>query len=222
MGKAARSAAAERKPDHRPPHRAEPDLVGTGSGRARANSPTLIVSLRAHEPNRCCVRACQNLANGMVYTAISRGLRRDCDCDRDRRATGAAAGSPQVQRLVRTRRLEFAAFSVKSMPMTPGGNGIDGFGRRSRLTMAFALLAVLRFSASGRCSGPNVHRSAAAGAAGARCRTPQAAAMSLAPLVGPGVDSDPAGTSDPATASPRSHRSSRRRAHRPRARPCCR
>ncbi len=28
MGKAARGAAAERKPDHRPPRRAKPDLVG--------------------------------------------------------------------------------------------------------------------------------------------------------------------------------------------------
>jgi hypothetical protein len=42
-----------------------------------------------------------------------------------------------------TRRLEFAAFSVKSMPMSPGGNSIDGFRRRSRLKTAFALLVVL-------------------------------------------------------------------------------
>jgi|SRR6478609_645863 hypothetical protein len=48
---------------------------------------------------------------------------------------GSAIGS--------TRRLEFAAFSLKSMPMNPGGSGIDGSGRRSRLMMAFALLAVL-------------------------------------------------------------------------------
>jgi hypothetical protein len=40
-------------------------------------------------------------------------------------------------------RLEFAAFSVKSMPMTPGGNGIDGSGRGARLLSGLALAAML-------------------------------------------------------------------------------
>jgi hypothetical protein len=41
------------------------------------------------------------------------------------------------------RRLEFAAFSVKSMAMISGGNGIVGFGRRGRPFPALALALVL-------------------------------------------------------------------------------
>jgi hypothetical protein len=41
------------------------------------------------------------------------------------------------------RRLEFASFSVKSMPMTSGDDGIDRAGRRGRLLSALAFAAVL-------------------------------------------------------------------------------
>jgi hypothetical protein len=40
-------------------------------------------------------------------------------------------------------RLEFAAFSVKSMPMTSGDDGTDRAGRGGRLLSAFAFAAVL-------------------------------------------------------------------------------
>jgi len=46
-------------------------------------------------------------------------------------------------------RLEFAAFSVKSMAMTSRGNGIGGYGRAGRLLPALALAAALLIPASG-------------------------------------------------------------------------
>jgi len=46
-------------------------------------------------------------------------------------------------------RLEFAAFSVKSMAMTSWGNGIGGYGRAGRLFPALALAAALLIPASG-------------------------------------------------------------------------
>jgi hypothetical protein len=46
-------------------------------------------------------------------------------------------------------RLEFAAFSVKSMAMTSRGNGIGGYGRAGRLLPALALATALLIPASG-------------------------------------------------------------------------
>ncbi|SIO47050.1 hypothetical protein SAMN05443247_05816 [Bradyrhizobium erythrophlei] len=46
-------------------------------------------------------------------------------------------------------RLEFAAFSVKSMAMTSRGNGIGGYGRAGRLFPAIALATALLIPASG-------------------------------------------------------------------------
>jgi hypothetical protein len=46
-------------------------------------------------------------------------------------------------------RLEFAAFSVKSMAMTSRGNGIGGYGRAGRLFPALALATALLIPASG-------------------------------------------------------------------------
>ena len=69
-----------------------------------------------------------------------------------------------------TRRLEFAAFSVKSMPMTSGGNSIDRIRAAEPPDDGVCALAVLLVSASGRRPGSDVQRSAAAGAAGLGAR----------------------------------------------------
>ena len=79
--------------------------------------------------------------------------------------------------------------------MDSGGGG--------RLMPALALVGGAAFSASGRGLGPDVQRSAAAGAAGS---VPDAPARRDEPgaAVGPGVDPDPACTIDPAVRLPRS------------------
>ena len=74
------------------------------------------------------------------------GLGRECDLTTTAGLTwGAGAGSATATAELPLRRLEFAAFSVKSMTMISGGNGIVGFGRGGwpfpALALALALLA---------------------------------------------------------------------------------
>ena len=90
-------------------------------------------------------------------------------------------------------RLEFAAFSVKSMRMTSGGNGIDRSGRGGRLLLALALACGAGLlDDRGPGFRPDVQRSAAAGAAGIGAGSALGAGDESGPAVGAGVDSDPA------------------------------
>ena len=109
----------------------------------------------------------------------------------------AAAGRTSL------RRLEFAAFSVKSMAMTSGvtvsvdPGGADGLSRRC------ALAAGAGCAASGPGFGPDVLGPAATGAAGRRFRTPDRPAMNLAPPSGPGsIPSLPAPLTQPTIVQP--------------------
>jgi hypothetical protein len=85
----------------------------------------------------------------MVYAALWDRVGRDCDEGATSSLIlGLRDGSPTRHK--RAVRLEFAAFSVKSMIMTSGGDGIFAFRRSVRLwpSLAVVLLAVLIAPAS--------------------------------------------------------------------------
>ena len=75
MGKSARRAAAERKPDHRPPDAAEPHLVAAVG--AVLAAPDQILQHLNYLLGRASLfaprRACQNLTASMVYAATADG-----------------------------------------------------------------------------------------------------------------------------------------------------
>jgi hypothetical protein len=98
-------------------------------------------------------------------------------------------------------RLEFAAFSVKSMAMTSRGNGIGGYGRAGRLFPAIALATALLIPASGSAQmfsdrPPPVPPASVPDA-------PSGPAMNLAPPSGPAsIPSLPAPLTQPTIVQP--------------------
>jgi hypothetical protein len=98
-------------------------------------------------------------------------------------------------------RLEFAAFSVKSMAMTSRGNGIGGYGRAGRLFPALALATALLIPASGSAQmfsdrPPPVPPASVPDA-------PSGPAMNLAPPSGPAsIPSLPAPLTQPTIVQP--------------------
>jgi hypothetical protein len=104
-------------------------------------------------------------------------------------------------RLSRVWRLEFAAFSVKSMAMTSRGNGIGGYGRARRLVRALAFAVALLVPAAGSAQmfsdrPPPVPPASVPDA-------PSAPAMNLAPPSGPSsIPSLPAPLTQPTIVPP--------------------
>src|ERR1700722_18813663 len=131
----------------------------------------------------------------MVYAALGRaGPGRNCDGIAAWTITHRpVAGSTAAFRLC---RLEFAAFSVKSM----GHDCRGSWHRSSRAGRAFAAGACASFDRSLRCSslGPDVQRPAAAGAAGFGPRTAVRAGDESGSALRAGIDSKPAGAADAA------------------------
>jgi hypothetical protein len=109
------------------------------------------------------------------------------------------AGS-NAARLSPVGRLEFAAFSVKSMAMTSRGNGIGGYGWAGRLLPALALATALLIPASGSAQmfsdrPPPVPPASVPDA-------PSGPAMNLAPSSGAAIPSLPAPLTQPTIVPP--------------------
>src|SRR5437773_2820277 len=111
-----------------------------------SNTQTLL-RLQRYSPRRGCARRVRSDPPAWFMPGES-GLGRECDWTTTAAITlGARAGSATTADELLPRRLEFAAFSVKSMAMISGGNGIVGFGRGGwpflALTLALTLAALL-------------------------------------------------------------------------------
>ena len=156
MGKAACGAAAQRQPDHRPADTAQPHLVAAvGAILAAAHpaiqhqySPAAFRIFAAARPRQNCLVPFR--MHGLCPARS--GLGRDYDWATTAGSTvGCSPGSWRPPRICHP-RLEFAAFSVKSMAMTSRGNGFGEHGRAGwsfpALALAVALVSLLPASAS--------------------------------------------------------------------------